>query len=126
MKCLEACPRDALKDVASNLVFYGEDLVVLPDLGRRVVVALKEALLGGNSLEQTEPEANGLGLLTLTPSDTNSIRPIADQLALTSIAPYRPDLISWIGTSVWSTMQYRHGFDSNHPVQNKWILKPNA
>lgn len=125
LKCLEACPRDALRDAASNLVVYGEDLVVIPDLGRRLALAVKEAIVNdANQLELGDPQSDDLEPLTLTPVCNGMLRPIADHLGVTSIAPYRPDLISWIGTSVWATMHYRHGFDTSNEVQNKWILKP--
>jgi hypothetical protein len=125
LKCLDACPLDARKDVIGNILFCGDTLVIMPDLGRRLALKLKEFLSTlDDSSEDSEPYSGAVGdlHLTMVPIATKQMKPLAGYVGLISTAPYRADLISWVGGSMHAALWHRH--DDQSPVQ--WVLPPTS
>jgi actin-related protein len=120
LKCLEACPRDIRLYVISNIVFCGDGMVLLPDLGRRVAKRLKE-ILEGNQSPLELGEAQDDALLTMVPIDIATLRPLADRLAVTSCAPHRPDWISYVGSSLWAAIWNKY---DDEETRIKWTFAP--
>jgi hypothetical protein len=134
IKCLEACPRDSRMYAVSNLVFSGEALMLVPDLPRRVAKRLKFLLEGGTEAllsdptttsdeasEEKEQKEDDERQLTSLPIQTASLKSLADRLAVTSCSPYRPDLISWVGTSLWAAVWYKYDDDE---TRINWTFAP--
>lgn len=127
LKCLQACPTDTRKDVISNMVFCGDTLMVVPDLGRRVALKLK-SLLEGTSPE-TDPASPLLALeenqpdMTMVPVAAQALKPLAPNVGLLSCAPFRADLISWVGASVYATIWHRYDNDDSRV---KWNFAPST
>jgi actin-related protein len=124
LKCLEACPRETRRDVISNLVFVGETPVYVPDLSRRVGRRLMDVLnqtaepilpMNENEEEETPETASSL---VVVPTSYKTLAPLASHVGVTSTAPFRPDLVSWIGASMWAAAWHRHD-DMNEHVE--WI-----
>jgi actin-related protein len=118
MKCLDACPRDVRKDVVSNLVFCGETLVLVPDLGRR----LSQRLIALLNKSATSFDEEPVSELTVVPTEWSHLSPLSSCVAVTSTAPLRPDLVSWVGASLWATVWHRH--DDESDAHAKWTLAP--
>ena len=120
LKSLEACPRDIRPAVISNIVFCGEGLVLLPDLGRRVVQRVKEILEGNPTPLDllSEEESN---VLTTVPMDIPTLKPIASKIAIKSCSPYRPDFIAWVGSSLWAAVWNKYDDDES---RIQWTLAP--
>lgn len=118
LKGLTACPRDARKDICSNLVFCGETCVLVPDLARRVRDRLIAILHKAAPLFEDEPTND----LVAVPIDYKILAPLASCVAVTSTAPLRPDLVSWVGASVLATVWHRHDDETNPRIP--WKLNP--
>jgi actin-related protein len=118
LKCLQACPRDLRKGAAANLSFAGEVCTQQPDLGRQLARQLKMVLSSPPSQQQQEPLAseqepeNDPAETTTTnavlpysyttvPVAVSQLRVLADLIAVVQL-PYRPDLCTWIGVSLWA------------------------
>lgn len=135
IKCLEACPRDIRYDVIHNLVFCGDGLVVLPDLGRRVAQRLEQILEGTQPelevplLKEEEEEGKGESLTTTpkyqfmaaVPVAVKSFQSLASRLRMVSCAPYRPDMIAWTGSSLWAATWNRY---DNEESRIAWKSSP--
>jgi hypothetical protein len=139
LKCLETCPRDIRYSVISNLVFCGDGLVVVPDLGRCVAKRLHQLLEGTaaplelkSEVPETEQETEQdqdkskstprtTDGLTMVPIDMAALKPLADRLTVTSCAPYRPDLLSWVGSSLWAATWIKYD-DEETKIQ--WKFAP--
>lgn len=117
-KCLQSCPIDVRKHVASNLVFCGPTTIVVPDLSNKVVDRLRK-LLKGDAPELEELTSD----LTAFPTKWNMLAPVHDVLTPQSTGPFRPDMVSWIGASLWATVWHRHDEDD---ANIKWIYAPQA
>ena len=131
LKCLEASPRDTLVYVVSNIVFCGEAILLFPDLPRRVGKKIRALLEGtteqleatadrSEASEQKEEKVDETQL-TSVPIRIDTLRPLADRLAVTSSAPYRPDLISWTGTSLWAAVWYKY---DGEETRFSWTFAP--
>ena len=124
LKCLEACPRDTRKYVISNVIFCGDAVVLLPDLGRRVAKRLKDLLEGSAKPYQTIPRPKdpvSPEILSVVPVDIESLKPLAFRLAVASCAPYRADFIFWVGASLWVATWHKYD-DEMTPVH--WTFAP--
>ena len=120
LKCLEACPRDIRRYVISNLVFCGDGMVLLPDLGRRVGQRIKDILEGTQSpleLGAAQDDAQ----LAVVPTKIAALKPLVENLAVTSCAPHRPDWISWVGSSLWAAIWNKYDDDES---RIKWTFAP--
>jgi hypothetical protein len=126
LKCLEACPRDVRRYVISNIVFSGDALVLVPDVGRRVTKRLK-SIMEGNSIrledssEQPREEGDDPALLTVVPIRMSSLKSLADQLSVNTCAPHRADLISWVGASLWAAVWHKYDDDE---TRISWVFPP--
>lgn len=118
LKCLEACPRDIRLHVISNIVFTGDAIVLLPDLGRRVAKRF-QMVLDGTSTPLGQEEGEGkegeekedATKLTVVPINTASLKPLVSRLAVASCAPHRADFISWVGASLWAATWHKYEND---------------
>jgi actin-related protein len=109
VKCLEASSMEVRRDVISNLVFCGDAMVLVPDLSRRVVERLR------NILDQkAEPLEGPTSDLTLVQPSFKNLAPLASAIRTVSTSPHRPDTVSWIGASLWSTTRHRHDDEDAH------------
>jgi hypothetical protein len=122
-KCLEACPSDVRKQVAENIVFVGETVLIVPQLPlklcKRLQVLLQEE---GQAPELEQPETSPSALgddLTLFPMDWSKLKALVPQAM--STGPYRSDQVAWIGASLWATVWNRHDDDNVH-IQ--WMHAP--
>lgn len=113
-KSLEACPTQLRNDIADNLVFCGETVMIVPELPSKVCARLKSVLQGN------APELEHGSELTLLPLDWKKLQPL--QPTPRTTGPYRGDMVSWIGASLWATVWNRHDEDDQH-IQ--WIYAPN-
>ena len=120
LQCLAACSRDTRTDVASNLVFVGDALVLVPDVARQ----LRERLIALLNKSATEFDEESTSELTVVPIQWIPLSPLASHVAVTSTTPLRPDLVSWVGASVWATVWHRH--DDKENAHIKWTLAPTA
>lgn len=116
LKCLSACPTDLKRDVISNLVLVGDALVLVPDLARQVRNRLI-AILDKTAVSFDEEPVSEL---TVVPTDCNALAPLKSSVAVTSTAPLRPDLVSWVGASLWASVWHRH----DTAVNANWIFAP--
>ena len=131
IKCLETCPRDSLTYVVSNIVFCGEALIFFPDLARRVGKKLKTLLEGtaeslveasiAEEMKEEKEQKEDETRLTSVPVHVDTLRPLADHLAVTSSAPYGPDLVSWTGSSLWAAVWYKFDGDESRVT---WTFAP--
>ncbi|CAB9530310.1 expressed unknown protein [Seminavis robusta] len=121
LKCLEACPLDSRKDVIANMLVCGDSSAVVPDLPRRLAVKLKAVL--GEEEATSDPasttEQDDFPLTMVLPA-IKLLKPLAGHVGLLSCAPYRSDLISWVGGSIHATLWHRQ--EDQSPVQ--WVLSP--
>jgi actin-related protein len=119
LTCLQACPRDLRKGAAANLSFAGEVCTQQPDLGRQLARQLKQALTQPppqqqqplaseeepeNDPEQAETATTNVVLpyeYAAVPVALSQLRVLADLIAVVQL-PYRPDLCTWIGVSLWA------------------------
>jgi hypothetical protein len=100
-KCLEACPTQVRKDVADNIVFCGETVMIVPELPFKLCNRLTEVFQG------SAPELpEHTSVLTLVPLKWRKLSPL--QVTPRSTGPYRVDMVSWIGASLWATVWSRH------------------
>ena len=120
LKCLEECPTDARKDVIGNLLVCGDTALLVPDLARRLALKVKSVLSADNPTEDSSPIAESTDL-TIVPVTRKTLMPLAEHVGLLSCAPHRPDLISWVGGSIYSTIWHRHDDQDSH-VQ--WAFSP--
>lgn len=115
-KCLEACPSDVRKQVAENIVFVGETVLIVPQLPVKLCRRLQVLLQDGGQvpeLEQPETPTTSLdGDFTLFPMDWSKLKALVPQAM--STGPYRSDQVTWIGASLWATVWNRHDDDSKH------------
>lgn len=120
LKCLETCPTDLKREVVSNLVFCGDGMVLVPDLARRVRNRLVGILNKTAESFSQEPVSD----FTVVPPECSHLEPLSSSVAVTSTAPLRPDLVSWMGASVWATLWLRH-HDSENDLNVQWTYNPN-
>jgi len=116
-KCLQTCPTDIRKDIASNLVFCGETTMIVPMLPNKIVDRLRALL----QFDAPEME-NITSELTAFPTHWEKLAPLHGSIKARSTGPYRPDMVSWIGASLWATVWHRHDEDNEHIP---WIHAPN-
>ena len=107
VRCLEICPTDVRKDVADNIVFCGETAMIVPELPFKLCDRLT-CLLKGSAPELPEHTSD----LALWPTQWRKLSPL--QITPRSTGPYRMDMISWIGASLWATVWSRHDEDDQH------------
>jgi len=121
LKCLDSCPRDIRYDVVHNIVFCGDGLMVMPDLGRRVAQRLEQILEGNQpALEATSTEEDP-ALMTAVPVSLQTLKTLASLLRMISCAPYRPDMISWAASSLWAATWNRY---DNAESRIAWKMAP--
>lgn len=131
IKCLEACPRDIRYDIIHNLVFCGDGLTVIPDLGRRVTQRLEQILEGTQPELESQPvdesstttttSTQEIVHMTAVPVAIKSVQSLASRLRMLSCAPYRPDMIAWAGSSLWAATWNRY---ENDESRIDWKLPP--
>ncbi|KAL3916578.1 MAG: hypothetical protein SGARI_007930, partial [Bacillariaceae sp.] len=124
LMCLQACPRDLAAEVASNMVFCGDAVALLPDLPRQVTKKVEELLKGGS--DDSAATADSIDATTgpvfgMVPIDMKRLRPLALQLTLRSCAPFRADLVSWIGASLFAASWNTYDEDET-PIP--WLFPP--
>lgn len=115
-KCLQECPKEVRRDIASNIVFCGETVLVVPDLPRRVCERL-QVVLKGTAPELEAPPSH----LTPFPTNWKELAPLSDIVTAMSTGPYRADMVSWIGASLWASVWHRHDEDESHIT---WMYAP--
>ena len=118
LKCLSTCPTDLRKDVISNLVFAGDAMVLVPDLARQVRNRLI-AILNRTAVSFDKESTSDM---TVVPIDCKPLEPLVLSVAVTTTAPVRPDLVSWVGASVWATVWHRRHDDDDGGV--RWTFAP--
>jgi Actin len=125
---LQECPRDVRSHVVSNIIFSGEGVTLLPDVPRRVTKQLQHVLESGGDQPQqptatttTTSTISSLPLLGIIPVDFKSLRPLASRVALLSCAPYRPDIVAWVGASLYATTWMKYD-DDESPIP--WVYPP--
>jgi actin-related protein len=106
VKCLELSSMEVRKDVISNLVFCGDGMVLVPDLARRVVERLRNIL--DQTAEPLEGPTTTTSDLTLVQPSIHTLTPLFSAIRAVSTLPHRPDMVSWIGASLWSTVRHRY------------------
>lgn len=120
LKCLEECPTDARKDVIGNLLVCGDTVLLVPDLSRRLALKVKAVLSANTNSEDSSP-IEETSDLTIVPMTRKALKPLAEHVGLLSCAPHRPDLISWVGGSIYSTIWHRHDDQDSHV---RWSFSP--
>lgn len=120
LKCLEECPTDARKAVIGNLLVCGDTALLVPDLARRLALKVKAVLSADESNDDSKPIEEKTDL-TFVPVARKALKPLAEHVGVLSCAPHRPDLISWVGGSIYSTIWHRHDDQDAH-VQ--WAFSP--
>jgi len=123
-KCLKESPVDARKDVIGNLLVCGDTAVLVPDLGRRLALKVKRLLQSKEGEEAGPASPSSVAdelAMTMVPVATQQLKPLADHIGVISCAPYRADLISWVGGSVYSAIWHRHDDDDTHM---NWVFSP--
>jgi hypothetical protein len=123
LKCLEACPTDARRDIIANLSFCGDATLVFPDLGRRAALKLRNVLNNTEAVGSASPAPLALQeedpAMTFVPvSASHSLKHLAQHIGLLSCAPFRPDVISWVGASMYSTLWHRYDDTDSHVQWN--------
>ena len=121
LKCLEEVPMDARKDVIGNLLVCGDTASLVPDLPRRLALKVKAVMGADTSSDESTTPVEEATDLTIVPISQKSLKPLAEHVGLLSCAPHRPDLISWVGGSIYSTIWHRHDDQDSH-VQ--WDFSP--
>lgn len=133
LKCLEECPIDTRKDVIGNLLVCGDTLMVVPDLSRRLALKVKSVLASegeesGSSIEEDDrvAPAKEEAKMTFVPIGRKALKPLSDHVEVLACAPYRADLISWVGGSVYSTIWHRHDDDQDENSRVQWVFSPSS
>jgi len=125
LKCLQECPTDARTDVIRNLSVCGDTPMLVPDLGRRLALKVKNVLLAKDDAPDADPAASSLISveedLTFVPITKPLLKPLAEHVGVLSCAPHRADLISWVGGSIFSTIWHRHDDQDSHVP---WVFSP--
>jgi actin-related protein len=141
--CLQECPLDARAHAVSNIFFSGEGVTLFPDIPQRVTKHLQQILRqptnpstsGGeetpsSSLASSSPSSSSLPppppplsdqLLSIVPIDLKSLRSLESRIRLISCAPYRPDVVCWVGASLYATTWMKYD-DEESPIP--WIYQP--
>ena len=131
LECLQKCPLDLRLHVVSNVVFCGDGVLLLPDLPRRVMKRVRDALLNENkdANEMRNDKDVGASLETISntsfgsvPLDVTGLKALASSVTLISCAPYRADWICWVGASLWASVWNKYN-EEETPIP--WIFKKN-
>lgn len=143
LHCLQACPRDLRKGAASNLTFAGEICTQQPVLGRQIARQLKLVLSSQPAAAQQqasasepdqEPESDppeSTTTVTASPKPieytavpvaTSQLRVLADLIAVVHL-PFRPDLCTWIGVSLWAAAWHGRLSTGSTPVSTVSVNK---
>mmetsp|Transcript_21771 Transcript_21771/g.51386 ORF Transcript_21771/g.51386 Transcript_21771/m.51386 type:complete len:253 (+) Transcript_21771:638-1396(+) len=130
--CLQECPLDARSYAVSNIMFSGEGVTLLPDIPRRVTKYLQQLLLQQGSSTTTDKaettsstpssEDPQQQLLSMVPIDYKSLQPLGERVGLVSCAPYRPDVVCWVGASLYATTWMKYDDHDESPIP--WIYHP--
>lgn len=81
-------------------------MVLVPDLARRVVERLRNIL--DQTAEPLEGPTTTTSDLTLVQPSIHTLTPLFSAIRDVSTLPHRPDMVSWIGASLWSTVRHRY------------------
>jgi len=119
VKCLEASSIEVRRDLISNIVFCGDAIVLVPDIGRRVIERLRSILQHQTEILEEEPTSD----LTIVPGSFTSLAPLAIAAQAISTFPHQPDTISWIGASLWATIRHHHDDEDAHV---SWTFAPTS
>ena len=119
VKCLEASSIEVRRDLISNIVFCGDAIVLVPDIGRRVIERLRSILQHQTEILEEEPTSD----LTIVPGSFTSLAPLAIAAQAISTLPHQPDTISWIGASLWATIRHHHDDEDAHV---SWTFAPTS
>jgi hypothetical protein len=114
-KCIEATPMVLRKDVAENIVFCGETILIVPALPTKVCDRLHDILHQNSQSLDCYPSE-----LTLLPVNWSILRPLT--FTPQSTGPYRADMVSWVGAALWASIWHRHGDEDNSPIP--WTYAP--
>lgn len=106
-KCLITCPTQVRRDVADNIVFCGETVMLVPDIPSRVCDRLMGILKGSASDLPEHPSE-----LTPLPLLWEALTPL--KVSPRSTGPYRADMVSWVGACLWVTVWNRHDEDDEN------------
>jgi len=118
LACLLSCPRDLRLHVASNVVFCGDGVFLLPGLPRRIMKRVRDILQSNDVVDDDtrNDEGNATNInFSSVPIDVTSLRPLASSISLISCAPYRPDFICFVGASLWAAIWNKYS-DEETPI----------
>ena len=127
LKCLKESPTDTRKDLIANIVVCGDTPMIVPDLGRRLALKVKQVLSNSATPETDDNAPSSTGdkpdepHITFVPVATQQLQPLAEHVGVLSCAPHRADLISWVGGSVYVSIWHRHHDQDAHVP---WIFSP--
>lgn len=124
LKTLETCPLSIRREAIQNLIFSGEVVVYRPDLPLRAAKKLKQLLEQGKLPEEEPEQETGPypTVMEMVPIDLVALKPLASSVGLIdtrgTVGPFRADLLSWIGASLFAAHSYQNNPDAFH-----WIAK---
>jgi actin-related protein len=131
LQCIKACPRETRRAVVHNVVFVG--VVADNSFGVRVAKDLRSFLqqqqesstIGNNDNATQHPPQDhdstpveGWESTTCTPVNIRDMKDLGDHISVLQLGSLRPDLVAWLGASVWA--MHWHGIDPNS-VTFRWI-----
>jgi len=139
LKTVEDCPLPVRGDAIRNVVFAGEGVLYRPDLPIRITRRLKRILQHGGERvvddddddddddegqnETLEHETTTTTTSSMVPIALSNLKPLASMVGLidtgATIGPYRPDLLVWIGATLWTSHNHQHNPDAFSWITNK-------
>ena len=148
LQCIDACPREMRRAVVHNMVFVGT--IADPQFGVKAAKQLRTVLLkhqlssspskahhskavSDDSGEKADVEhqaaaaaaaATTLGVQWIsTPVNIQSLKPLAEHVSVIQLGSLRPDLVAWLGASVWAS--HWHGIDPES-ANFQWIRRKSS
>lgn len=122
LKCVEACPLLLRKDVVGNILMSGELVAMKPNIPIQIVQKIQDLLEqttdGSTSTKTLRGDIN----LSQVPVSTTHLQCLSNSLGLLKTSPYRADLLSWAGASIWASYWHLRDADS---ASFEWQIRPN-
>ena len=124
LQCIAACPRETRRGVVHNIVFCG--IIADTNFDINFAKGLRAALKSQQHAPPTSKDddedagsASPLQWATSTPiSDSQDLRSLAEHVSVVKLGSLRPDLLPWLGASVWA--KHWHGIDPE-ATNFRWI-----